>query len=46
MDEAWGERVFECVDPFGYQWEFSQPIPGHEPEDGIEAVRASWFGTP
>ncbi|WP_201776620.1 VOC family protein [Allosalinactinospora lopnorensis] len=26
MDEAWGDRVFECVDPFGYVWEFSRPI--------------------
>jgi hypothetical protein len=40
-----GERVFECVDPFGYLWEFSQPIADVEPEDGLEAVRTSWFGT-
>jgi uncharacterized glyoxalase superfamily protein PhnB len=44
MDEAWGERVFSCLDPFGYEWEFSHPIAGAEAEDGTEAVRASWFG--
>ena len=44
MDEAWGERVFECLDPFGYQWEFSQPIDDGAPRDGLAAVRSSWFG--
>jgi uncharacterized glyoxalase superfamily protein PhnB len=43
-DEAWGDRVFECVDPFGYVWEFSQPIPGRDQVDGFEAARDSWFG--
>ena len=45
MDEAWGERVFACLDPFGYEWEFSQPIPGREVADGTAAVQASWFGS-
>jgi uncharacterized glyoxalase superfamily protein PhnB len=44
MDEAWGERVFSSLDPFGYEWEFSIPIPGAEPADGTAAVRESWFG--
>ena len=44
VDEAWGDRVFECTDPFGYVWEFSQPIPGHDGADGFETVRESWFG--
>jgi uncharacterized glyoxalase superfamily protein PhnB len=44
MDEVWGDRVFECIDPFGYQWEFSQPIAGKEPADWRVAVQASWFG--
>jgi uncharacterized glyoxalase superfamily protein PhnB len=44
MDEAWGERVFECIDPFGYQWEFSQPIGDTRPADGLAAVSARWFG--
>jgi uncharacterized glyoxalase superfamily protein PhnB len=43
MNEAWGVRVFVCLDPFGYEWEFSQPIPGMELADGTAAVQASWF---
>lgn len=46
MDEAWGDRVFECIDPFGYLWEFSQPIADAEPADGLAATQASWFGKP
>jgi uncharacterized glyoxalase superfamily protein PhnB len=45
MDEAWGDRVFECIDPFGYQWEFSQPVEDWQPAAGLEATQASWFGT-
>jgi uncharacterized glyoxalase superfamily protein PhnB len=45
MEEAWGDRVFECIDPYGYQWEFSQPIEGASATHGLEAVRTSWFGT-
>jgi uncharacterized glyoxalase superfamily protein PhnB len=44
MDEAWGERLFECIDPFGYQWEFSRPIDETAPADALAAVRTSWFG--
>ena len=44
MDEAWGERLFTCVDPFGYEWEFVVPIPGVEQAEGTEAVQAQWFG--
>lgn len=44
MDEAWGERLFTCVDPFGYEWKLSVPIPGAEEGDGVEATRKSWFG--
>ncbi|MFG2868472.1 VOC family protein [Streptomyces sp. NPDC048338] len=43
-DEAWGDRVFECLDPYGYQWEFSQPLEDWESAAGLEATRASWFG--
>jgi uncharacterized glyoxalase superfamily protein PhnB len=45
MQEAWGDRVFECIDPYGYQWEFSQPIGGASATHGLDAVRTSWFGT-
>ena len=44
MDEAWGDRVFECIDPYGYQWEFSQPIKDWDTAAGLEAAQASWFG--
>jgi len=44
MNEAWGVRVFVCLDPFGYEWEFSQLIAGMEPADGTAAVQESWFG--
>jgi hypothetical protein len=38
-------RVFVCIDPFGYEWEFSQPIAEMEPADGTAAVQESWFGS-
>jgi uncharacterized glyoxalase superfamily protein PhnB len=45
MDEAWGVRLFSCLDPFGYEWELSVPISETRPADGLAAVRASWFGS-
>lgn len=45
-DEPWGHRVFECLDPHGYQWELSEPVAGDPPTDSLEAARASWFDTP
>ncbi|MGH3316060.1 MAG: VOC family protein, partial [Nocardioidaceae bacterium] len=46
MDEAWGDRVFECIDPYGYVWEFSTPIADAAPADGLADARESWFGSP
>jgi hypothetical protein len=43
MDEACGDRLFECLDPFGYQWELFHPNPTITPTDGLAAVRTSWF---
>ena len=43
-DEAWGDRVFECVDPFGYQWEFSQPLKDWDAASALDAAQESWFG--
>jgi catechol 2,3-dioxygenase-like lactoylglutathione lyase family enzyme len=37
-------RVFSCLDPFGYEWEFSHPIADVDPEAATAAVEASWFG--
>jgi uncharacterized glyoxalase superfamily protein PhnB len=45
MDEAWGDRVFACLDPFGYEWELSQPITPMTPAEGTAAVQASWFAS-
>jgi uncharacterized glyoxalase superfamily protein PhnB len=45
MDEAWGDRVFSCLDPFGYEWELTHPIAEMSPAEGTAAVRASWFPT-
>jgi uncharacterized glyoxalase superfamily protein PhnB len=45
-DAPWGDRVFECIDPFGYVWEISQPGAAGAPDDALAAIRASWFGTP
>lgn len=44
MEEAWGERLFTFVDPFGYEWELTVPVPGGAPADPTAAVQASWFG--
>jgi uncharacterized glyoxalase superfamily protein PhnB len=44
--EPYGDRVFECFDPFGYLWELSQPVDGRSADEGVEAVREAWFGAP
>ena len=33
------------VHPFGYEWEFSHPIPGMAAADGTAAVQVRWFGS-
>jgi len=32
-DEFYGDRVFFFLDPFGYEWKISQPIPVDPPRD-------------
>lgn len=46
MDEAWGDRVFMSIDPYGYEWEFFQPIAEVSAADGLAAVQERWFGAP
>jgi uncharacterized glyoxalase superfamily protein PhnB len=41
-DEAWGDRVFELIDPFGYQWEISQPVAEVAADVALSAVQAEW----
>ena len=31
LDEYYGDRVFFFLDPFGYEWKISQPIPANTP---------------
>jgi uncharacterized glyoxalase superfamily protein PhnB len=31
VDEYYGDRVFFFLDPFGYEWKISQPIPADAP---------------
>jgi uncharacterized glyoxalase superfamily protein PhnB len=45
-DEAWGDRVFSALDPFGFEWEIAQPIPAAETNDGVAETQAAWFGFP
>ena len=45
-DEAWGDCVFSALDPFGFEWEIAQPIPGAETTDGAAETQAAWFGFP
>jgi uncharacterized glyoxalase superfamily protein PhnB len=42
--EPYGDRVFECIDPYGYLWEISQPVSEVTVDDAVDAVREEWFG--
>jgi uncharacterized glyoxalase superfamily protein PhnB len=42
--EPYGDRVFECIDPFGYLWEISQPVAEVAADDSVNALREVWFG--
>lgn len=46
QEEPYGDRVFECIDPYGYLWEISQPVADVSVESAVEAVRDEWFGMP
>jgi uncharacterized glyoxalase superfamily protein PhnB len=43
-DEPYGDRVFECIDPFGYLWEISQSISDVPPDEAVASVQNSWYG--
>jgi uncharacterized glyoxalase superfamily protein PhnB len=38
----WGERYFECADPWGYAWKFFRPLTD-QPGDSLTAAYDSWF---
>lgn len=42
MDEAWGDRVFSFVDPFGFEWEPTHPIADLDADDATQAVSQNW----
>jgi uncharacterized glyoxalase superfamily protein PhnB len=44
--EPYGDRVFECIDPYGYLWEISQPVSEVSVGDAVDAARTQWFGPP
>jgi hypothetical protein len=41
----YGDRVFECIDPFGYLWEISQPISDIPTDEAVASVQDGWYGT-
>jgi hypothetical protein len=43
-DEPYGDRVFECIDPFGYLWEISQPMSDVPTREAVAAAHNSWYG--
>ena len=43
-DQPWGDRVFECIDPFGYLLEVSQPVTDVAIDVARAAVREQWVG--
>jgi uncharacterized glyoxalase superfamily protein PhnB len=43
-DEPYGDRVFECIDPFGYVWEISQPISDMPTDEALASTQDSWYG--
>jgi uncharacterized glyoxalase superfamily protein PhnB len=41
LDEYYGDRVFLLLDPFGYEWKISQPIPANTPPRQGRAIRVT-----
>jgi uncharacterized glyoxalase superfamily protein PhnB len=39
-----GDQVFECIDPFGYLWEISEPTSDLPTDDALASTRDSWYG--
>jgi uncharacterized glyoxalase superfamily protein PhnB len=45
-DTPWGDRVFSCLDPFGYEWEISVPLEEMSNENVFDATSERWFDRP
>jgi len=41
-DTAYGDRVFECIDPFGYLWEVSQPVAVVPVQEALRVLQGDW----
>ena len=41
-DAVYGDGVFECIDPFGYLWEVSQPVAVVPAEEALRSIGADW----
>ena len=39
---AYGDRVFECIDPFGYLWEVSQPVAVVPVQEALRVLQEEW----
>jgi uncharacterized glyoxalase superfamily protein PhnB len=42
VQEFWGDRTFSCVDPFGYEWQFTQPAATTALEQLVPGTKALW----
>jgi uncharacterized glyoxalase superfamily protein PhnB len=42
-ETPWGDRVFSCLDPFGYEWEISVPLEDAQNENVFEVTSERWF---
>ena len=44
-EQPWGDRVFECLDPFGYLLEVSQAVHDMNVDEALSATRDEWRGS-
>lgn len=42
MEEFWCERLFTAIDPFGYEWQFTQGSKAMSVEEQVEAAKQQW----
>ena len=45
-DTPWGDRVFSCLDPFGYEWGISVPLEDVASENAFDETSGRWFDRP
>lgn len=42
MEEFWCERLFTAIDPFDYEWQFTQGSKAMITEEQVEAAKQEW----